>query len=347
MLKSKTGKIITVTVIMFIILPLVGLIMLWASKTNAESNTINIAQSVFVIDGVAAPYEITSSFQIDKEGDYVFHLGWEAASAGMITGFQITDTTGTIIFSCTAESCTIESEIIHLENGNYTIALSFITSEEMLKEFIQSQQMELIDNEPYQFADNLELDMNYTIEILNKQSFNYGMKFGIFTGCVFGIYLVFILCIATTKGKSGKYIFDERQEVMRGRGFKYGFFTLLTWNVLVMMLTAMEIPLPVTSEFSIVLGIMIAVIVFAAYCIWNDSYFALNEHINAIIISFSSLTLLNLLIGIRNLFTGVMFTDGKLGFRSLNLFCAIMLLALLIFILIKININKKDADVQK
>ena len=69
--------------------------------------------------------------------------------------------------------------------------------------------------------------------------------------------------------------FDERQELVRGRGYKYACFTLLgllTLDLLLESFRAFEI-LPVTRELFLFFILLVGVMVYALYCIRNDSYF--------------------------------------------------------------------------
>ena len=96
-----------------------------------------------------------------------------------------------------------------------------------------------------------------------------GLAFGILTA------LIIFLIVWKFNKKKMKGQFDERQELVRGRGYKYACFTLLglvTLDLLIESLGAYE-TLPVTRELALFFMILVCIMVYALYCIKNDSYF--------------------------------------------------------------------------
>ena len=96
---------------------------------------------------------------------------------------------------------------------------------------------------------------------------------GLAVGIIAAIVL-FVIIMKFTKMKM-KGQFDERQELVKGRGYKYAFFTLLclvTLDLLIESFDVYEI-LPVTRELALFIMILVCVMVYALYCIKNDSYF--------------------------------------------------------------------------
>ena len=106
-------------------------------------------------------------------------------------------------------------------------------------------------------------------------------------------------------------------------------------NAALLVLKILEIPLFSNMEVAMTASIVIGVSVFASYCIWNDGYFALNENRKSLLIMFGLISTLNLVIGIGNVFAGVIIENGAFTFRSTNLFCALMFIAVFIVMLTK------------
>ena len=106
---------------------------------------------------------------------------------------------------------------------------------------------------------------------------NDWMALGILCGAVVGLLIVVILLRLMKTDGSSKCKFDERQELVRGKGFQYGFFAIMISNAVLLFMKAFEISLFSDLQVAMVLSIVIGISVFACYCIWNDGYFALNE----------------------------------------------------------------------
>lgn len=168
-------------------------------------------------------------------------------------------------------------------------------------------------------------------------SYGAGLAFGIVTALIiFGIVWKFIK-------KSMKGTFDERQELVRGKGYKYACFTmlgLLTLDLLIESFGAFE-TLPVTRTLAIFIIILAGVMVYALYCIKNDSYFGVGTDTRTYRAVMWVVIVCNLVSGISGLKDGAM-TDGKLAFGP----CASLLFCLS-FAIIMITITLKQRNMDK
>ena len=156
-------------------------------------------------------------------------------------------------------------------------------------------------------------------------------------GFVVGVLIAFIVLrvlfyfVEKTKKKAGRCEYDERQELMRGRGFKYGFFTLMIYCMLYGMLEGVLDGNMIFYEnegTGYVVGVIIALMVFAVYCIWNEAYMANNETPATVYLLLGGVGLLNLIVGVANTLHGELLIDGKLTFRVINLLMGIAFLVL-------------------
>ena len=161
-------------------------------------------------------------------------------------------------------------------------------------------------------------------------------SFAYIAGVVVGILVVAVAMYffgrhAHTDG-ARKPKFDERQELIRGRGYKYAFFCLLAYLV-VYGAAGYLVMEPVAGAF---LGIMVGVAVYAGYTIWNDAYFAMNEKRRMYIGLFAVITVINAVAGISNCVQGRVIQDGRLsGGGSVNLMCAVLFLVIMVMLLVK------------
>lgn len=157
---------------------------------------------------------------------------------------------------------------------------------------------------------------------------NEWMAIGLMCGGAVGIVVAVILMRMTKTDGSSKCRFDERQELIRGRGFKYAFFTVIIYEALYAGADAAFTEKKVDTITGVVFGIMLGVGVYAVYCIWHEGYFALNENPKRVLIAFTVIAAANFLIAAANIIDGVMVENGMLTFRSMNLFCGILFLVI-------------------
>lgn len=161
---------------------------------------------------------------------------------------------------------------------------------------------------------------------------------GVVLGCLVGIVLVAVVLKLTKTDHSSKCKYDERQQSVRGKGFKYGFFAMIIVNMLIIILKVGRVPVPVQMEVQTFLSILVGVLVYAVYSIWHDGYFALNENKKRVLVAFGVIGLANIGIGIANIMSGEMLQNGQLNYQSINLLCGIM------FVLLFLVIALKDAN---
>lgn len=158
---------------------------------------------------------------------------------------------------------------------------------------------------------------------------------GIIYGLAIGIIIAGIILTITKKDDSTKCKYDERQEIVRGRGYKYGFFTTMVCNVLMLVLNEMDVKLFQEMSIAMFVSVLAGVGVFASYCIWNDSYFALNENFRSVMVMFIVVAFINLSTGISNVVNGTAIQNGGFTFESMNLFCGILFVLIFAVLLAK------------
>lgn len=169
---------------------------------------------------------------------------------------------------------------------------------------------------------------------------NYSMGYyaGVIFGVLLGVGLIVLLLKASKEDRSIRCRYDERQELVRGKGFKLGFFFLVIYNFLYLLFgdiaeTAASRPIILAT------GTFFAIIVYVSYAIWHDGYVALNENPRRVVAVLASVSVLNFAVGVRNVLhydlSQEELMDGKL-----NLLCGGMALAVLILLLAKRWIKK-------
>lgn len=171
---------------------------------------------------------------------------------------------------------------------------------------------------------------------------------GFITGIaiVFVVSLVLIMVILKTTKKDGsiKCKYDERQDLVRGRGFKYAFFTLLIYNFVVPMFEICDVELPADSTALFMIGAIIGLLVYVIYAIWNEAYFSLNENPKKVMIAFAFIGVFNLMLGVMRMVDGTFLTDGKLTFHSINFLLGIVFVIIFITLAAKQICNKREEE---
>ena len=302
--------------------------------TDTPATEIEFTGIVTVTDGVPTPAGESIQFVVEEDGEYVWVYEW-MGQPGMVTGMSVTSEDGVDVFACTAEGCYAESVPMELEAGMYEIEVAYLTSAETMNGFLAEHGIDEVGDDFYEYKANGTWTTEYSIGLGDASGMGIGFKVVFVIGLAVGLLVVAICVAATKKGDDIKNQFDERQELVRGKGFKYGFFTMMISNAALLVLKILEIPLFSNMEVAMTASIVIGVSVFASYCIWNDGYFALNENRKSLLIMFGLISTLNLVTGIGNVFAGVIIENGAFTFRSINLFCALVFIAVFIVMLAK------------
>jgi len=170
-------------------------------------------------------------------------------------------------------------------------------------------------------------------------SYAAGLAFGIVTALII-FALVWKFSKKTMKGK-----FDERQELVRGRGYKYASFTLLgliTLDLLAEGLGAFA-TLPVTRELALFFIILTGVMVYALYCIKNDSYFGVGTDYRTYRAVMWVIVVCNAVSAFSGLRSGAIVV-GKLAFGP---FSALLFVLAFAIILISLSVKQRKAAIEE
>ena len=147
-----------------------------------------------------------------------------------------------------------------------------------------------------------------------EHTVGYGL--GLMAGILAGVGIVALLLRLRVLDRT----FDERQELARGRAYRYGFWTLAA-ALAAYGLSELALGRWCDALAGGMLCLAPALTVFAVVCIRSDAYLSLRELALA--------TALNLVIGTVNLVEGRVVTGGVLRLEAVNLICAIMCLIVL------------------
>ena len=155
------------------------------------------------------------------------------------------------------------------------------------------------------------------------------------------IAIVVIVFITTKLRKNQTPKYDERQEIVRGKAYKYAFFTMLIFGALYMYCS-----LFIESEFllasvALMIDMFIGLVVYAVYSIWNDAFATINGISKSYIIFLVCTVVLNLGNAIGTIKDGSIIANGTLTLDSISLVCAISLTIVLVTMLVKKLMNRE------
>lgn len=175
---------------------------------------------------------------------------------------------------------------------------------------------------------------------MNTNSFTVS---GILLGVGVSIVILIVLLVNFRTDKKLKAKYDERQELIRGKGYKYAFFITIIYYGVFYLVSMTNVDLGNWNHTIIFAGIILGVIVYADYAIINDGYFALNEKSASYIGLFSVLSFINIFAGIIYIVDGIENNVPVDEINYTNMLAGLLLLEILIVLSIKKSIDSKES----
>lgn len=169
-----------------------------------------------------------------------------------------------------------------------------------------------------------------------------GRLVGLAIGVIVGLLICFIAFHKMNKNGKIKTEYDERQNEIRGKGYKVGFWTQAAIFILLMILDMIEINIPAEKMIIYYSGLIVGVVAMCTYCIWNGAYFGLNNDTKKWLIFFVVFAIFNFAISYKSYANGTLIVNGIIGAGAVNLLSGIMLLFILIVLLIKKLVESRE-----
>ena len=150
---------------------------------------------------------------------------------------------------------------------------------------------------------------------------------GMAIGIIVGIVICVILFKVLNKDKNVKTKYDERQEMIRNKSYKYAFYTVVFYEALMLCLSIGGFPaIPVPQYVFHMLGVFLGLGVVIVYSILKEAYWGQNNNVKSYVIVMIACFVINILPLVGTLRSGVEFVDGYWDFPYLNLMCSVLLL---------------------
>lgn len=165
---------------------------------------------------------------------------------------------------------------------------------------------------------------------------------GVICGMLFGILICVIFFKFNNKDGKIKAEYDERQNNVRGKSFKCGFYTMAVALMLQFILSMAEISLPMEEPVIYFSIFTIGGIALIAHSILNGAYWGLNTNKKNYMVLFSICFVINLLAAIMAFVRGNMIIEGNLSTPFVNFECALILLFVIVMLGVKSVADKKE-----
>ena len=101
-----------------------------------------------------------------------------------------------------------------------------------------------------------------------------GLAFGIMIGLIIAVALILV----ANNNKKVRTEYDERQLRVRGDAYRYAFYTIIVYEVIIFILEFGELSLPIADYVLHFAGLILSCLVLSGYCIWKDAYWGLNNN---------------------------------------------------------------------
>ncbi|MCR5402876.1 MAG: hypothetical protein K6E91_03535 [Butyrivibrio sp.] len=174
---------------------------------------------------------------------------------------------------------------------------------------------------------------------------NEKVAMGVTLGIMVGLVICVILFRFANKDKRIKTQYDERQEVIRGRGYRFGFYTMLFLEVVLMMAKMAGLVFPIEEYLIHMVTILIGTLVICIHSIWNGVYWGINNDHKRYYIIFIVAIVLNLIPVASSLAHSTIATKGFDSLPMLNVLVLIWMAVIGITALVKKlvdSVNKEE-----
>ena len=171
---------------------------------------------------------------------------------------------------------------------------------------------------------------------------NIARAVGVAVGILIGLVIAVLLVRFANKNKKYKTEYDERQIKVRGDAYRYAFYTVVVYEVILFILKLAEISLPVYDPVLHIAGVLLGCIVLCVYSIWKDAYWGINNNRKRYGIVMLLCGILNLIPVIGAFADGSMVQDGIVTGPVINLMICVMMLLIGAELLLKHLMEKRS-----
>lgn len=172
-----------------------------------------------------------------------------------------------------------------------------------------------------------------------------GIVCGLVLVAVVGFIIGFARGFARKKRQQSTAEYDERQEAVRGRGFKYGYVSLVAYLAVYALQDALEIYWCRLGA-GLFLGFLLSVTVFVIYCIYKDAYFRVSDRPGFYAVLCALLAAANLVCGLVVPGLKGIEKEPMLGIEDINFMVAGFVFIIFINVLVKLWLDKRAEEME-
>lgn len=147
---------------------------------------------------------------------------------------------------------------------------------------------------------------------------------GVCSGIVVGLIIVAIFfAIGNADGKI-RTEYDERQQIIRGKSYTVGFYSMLIVAAILCILSIGEVKIPIENGVLYFILLFVGIMSMVIHSVWNGVYWGLNNKKGSYLILFVICTVINLGSGIMACVHGTMIRDGKISTPFIYILCGLI-----------------------
>lgn len=173
---------------------------------------------------------------------------------------------------------------------------------------------------------------------------NEARLLGVVCGMLVGIILVVIIMKFVNRDGASKTKYDERQQIIRGRGFQYGFIGMAAMTALMIACSAGDVELPVIDGVVYFAILAVGLVTAISYFIWNEAYWGVNTSQPRFYVVMVMAIILNIVPIVYAASEGELIVDGIVGITGINLMCGILCLIVLCEAVVKEIVDRKAGE---
>ncbi|MBO4762013.1 MAG: hypothetical protein J5499_01170 [Lachnospiraceae bacterium] len=138
-------------------------------------------------------------------------------------------------------------------------------------------------------------------------------------------------------------VFDERQKMIRGDGYKWGFVSMICYFMIYAIIISASGHTIGEPELMIFIGLEIGLVVCAVYCILRDALIGVNRSFKFVVFMDAFCLLAQLIGYLRERANGALLIEnGKLTSTALPLSIAVSFMIILVALLVRRHYQKRE-----
>ncbi len=175
---------------------------------------------------------------------------------------------------------------------------------------------------------------------------DYSLEYvlGLICGGLIGVVILLFFRKWTRRDHSNHCKYDERQQLVRGCGYKWGFFTFVMCDALYGIVCCLAEIKYVETQLAMFFIVLFGVAVYVGYCIWHEGYFALNEDRRRVMIAFALIAIFNFAIFGMDVMHGEVVKNGVLQGSCMNLGCGLLFVFIFLVVLAKMIQSRGEKE---